>query len=225
MLRPAILTRARTEVRRTLARIRWRGDQAFWQEHYAQGGDSGSGSSGRLARFKAEVLNTFVADHDIGSVIEFGCGDGRQLELSSYPDYLGLDVAPVAIDRCLQRFADDPNKSFALYDPKRWRNNGWISADLAISLDVIFHLVEDESYEKYMNDLFGAARKFVIIYASNTNAPHPEAYTRHHRFTDWIDANAPDWTLARHIPNAFSYDASMPFDTSFSEFWIFARVA
>src|SRR6478735_4621292 len=34
--------------------------QHYWESRYSAGGTSGSGSVDRLARFKAEVLNTFV---------------------------------------------------------------------------------------------------------------------------------------------------------------------
>lgn len=36
-----------------------------------------------------------------------------------------------------------------------------------MSLDVIYHLIEDEIYNKYMNNLFMAAEKYVFIYSSN----------------------------------------------------------
>ena len=57
----------------------------YWEDRYRTGHDSGAGSSGRLAAFKAEFLNGLVADHNVSSVIEFGCGDGRQLALAEYP--------------------------------------------------------------------------------------------------------------------------------------------
>ena len=34
----------------------------FWDGHYAAGGNSGTGSYGRLAEFKAEVLNEIIAE-------------------------------------------------------------------------------------------------------------------------------------------------------------------
>ena len=46
-----------------------------------------------------------------------GCGDGNQLGLADYPQYLGLDVAPGAIKLCTDKFSDDNSKSFMLFDP------------------------------------------------------------------------------------------------------------
>ncbi len=50
------------------------------------------------------------------AVIELGCGDGNQLPLAAYPQYIGLDVSKTAIELCKIRFACDPGKSFFLYD-------------------------------------------------------------------------------------------------------------
>src|SRR3954467_11496426 len=92
---------------------------AYWEKRYAGGGDSGAGSYGRFADFKAEVLNEFVEAHAIRNVIELGCGDGNQLVLARYPEYLGLDVSPAAVARCRERFASDAGKSFRLMSEYR----------------------------------------------------------------------------------------------------------
>jgi hypothetical protein len=39
--------------------------------------------------------------------------------------------------------------------------------DLELSLDVIYHLVEDEVFDAYMRSLFAHAGRFVVIYSSN----------------------------------------------------------
>src|SRR5690606_17966018 len=115
---------------------------AFWEANYARGGDSGAGSYGEMADFKAEVLNRFVLEHNLQTVLEFGCGDGNQLSLARYPSYIGLDVAKTAIDLCRYRFANDAAKSFFWYDPNYFVDRtGVFRADLVISLDVIFHLI------------------------------------------------------------------------------------
>src|ERR1700754_3603743 len=77
----------------------------YWEERYRYGGNSGAGSYNRLAAFKANVLNEFVAANDIRSVIEFGSGDGAQLELAKYPDYTGVDVSDTVLDVTRLKFA------------------------------------------------------------------------------------------------------------------------
>src|ERR1700722_520959 len=76
----------------------------YWEDRYAIGGNSGAGSYGRLARFKAEVINNFVAEHAVLTVIELGCGDGAQLDLARYPHYSGIDISLQAIELCRARF-------------------------------------------------------------------------------------------------------------------------
>jgi SAM-dependent methyltransferase len=140
------------------------GSANYWRKRYQLGGDSGVGSAGAAATYKAAVLNDFVVQEDVTSVIEFGCGDGRQLALAKYPSYLGLDISPDAIERCRKQFQNDPRKRFAILDDRVNK------ADLALSLDVIFHLVEDDVYVAHLRRLFDAANRFVIIYSSNREA-------------------------------------------------------
>lgn len=191
----------------------------YWRERYRSGGNSGPGSYGRLARFKADVLNEFVSSQGVTSVIEFGCGDGNQLVLAEYPRYIGYDISPVAVAMCRQRFAGDAAKAFDLaenYDGRK--------ADLALSLDVIFHLTEDEAFDAYMRRLFDASRKHVVIYSSNAAQPGPAAaHVRHRCFTRWVEeALRSEWTLVRTVPNAYPYDGDHEM-TSFSEFFVYER--
>jgi cyclopropane fatty-acyl-phospholipid synthase-like methyltransferase len=177
------------------------GSAAYWERRYRGGGTSGAGSYGENAEAKAAIVNQTVAAHAVTSVIEFGCGDGNQLTLLDVPRYVGLDVAPAAIDMCARRFENDPTKSFFRYDPEHFADRaGVLRCDLALSQEVIFHLVEDEVYERYMSQLFAAASRLVLVCSSDRD----EAVTkhlRHRRFTAWVTANHPDWSLAEHTPS------------------------
>ncbi|KEO54698.1 hypothetical protein [Thioclava pacifica] len=188
----------------------------YWDERYQAGGNSGSGSYGRLASFKASVLNDFVESRGIASVIEFSSGDGHQLSLASYPSYVGVDVSDTAVEVCRQRFTHDPTKSFMTtqeYDGER--------RELPLSLDVIYHLVEDEVFEGYMNTLFQAAERFVIVYASDEDRTQPQKHVRHRKFSDWVAQNRRDFRLVERIPNKYPFDPERPDDTSFADFFIF----
>lgn len=195
-------------LRRTLRRLFGSGREpfessaAYWENRYRRGGTSGAGSYGRLARFKADVLNAFVEENQIQSVIEFGCGDGAQLALAHYPAYIGLDVSETALALCRQRFRRDLTKTFLPARPDVI--SGLAPADLTLSLDVIYHLVEDEVYLAYMANLFAKARRFVAIYAIDQVVPGTDAHVRHRRFSDWIASHAQDWRLFRAIPNRYS---------------------
>ena len=43
----------------------------FWEKRYLKNGNSGEGSYGRLAEYKAETLNEFVCRHKVKNVLEF----------------------------------------------------------------------------------------------------------------------------------------------------------
>jgi len=186
-------------VRRISRLRRWRtftGSAHYWERNYARGGTSGGGSCGALAEAKAKFLNEFVREHRVGSVTEFGCGDGQQLSLAKYRRYVGLDVSPAAIDLCKLRFANDSAKSFFLYDGAHFVDRaGLFAADLTLSLDVVYHLVEDHVFEMYMTHLFAAGQRYVIVYATNSNAGRTAPHVRHRQFTSWIDVNCSEWHL------------------------------
>lgn len=185
-----------------IRRRRFEGSSAYWERRYRAGGTSGQGSYGVLAEFKAEVLNAFVVDRSVSSVVEFGSGDGHQLQLAAYPRYLGIDVSRSAIERCQRLFRDDPTKTFLLYDPQLFDDPaGFIHADLALSLDVIFHLVEDTTFERYMSALFRAADRFVIMYSSDVDQRTPGPHERHRKFSTWVARNAPEWGLVKTLGN------------------------
>jgi SAM-dependent methyltransferase len=172
----------------------------YWENRYKSGNTSGKGSYGELAEFKAEILNGFVAENGIRSVIEFGCGDGNHLTLANYPKYVGYDVSTTAVDLCRKTFAHDATKTFALVDEYRGEQ-----ADLAISLDVLFHLVEDDVFEAYMQRLFAAASRFVIIYCSNVDRPIEarSPHVRHRKFSDWVSRHIRPFQLIRQLENRY----------------------
>jgi SAM-dependent methyltransferase len=155
----------------------------------------------------------------VRSVIEFGCGDGNQLTLAKYPAYLGFDVSETAVERCRKLFAADPAKKFDLM--QRYHGE---RADLTLSLDVIYHLVEDEVFEHYMRALFDASTRYVVIYSSDSddNRRHEGPHVRHRRFSRWIRQNRADWRLSAHIPNRFPYKGDCK-SGSFADFFIYER--
>ena len=128
------------------------------------------------------------------NIVEFGCGDGNQLALAEYPSYVGLDVSRTAIGLCKRRFAEDPTKSFFLYDGTCFADRaGLFVADLAISLDVVYHLTEDAVFETYMSHLFAAGKRLVVVYSTNMLMSGTAPHVRHRHFTPWVEMNCPDW--------------------------------
>ena len=211
------LTRARTSLSRPIRRLRFRHSAEYWERRYVAGGSSGAGSYGSVARFKADVLNDWVEQHAVTSVLEFGCGDGHQLGLARYPRYVGLDVSDSALQRCIQQFAGDRTKSFFSYDPQLFLNNGAVRADLVLSLDVILHLVEDDVFETHMHHVFSAADRYVALFSSNEADLPSEPHVRHREILSWIEARKPEWTLVDTVPNPHKGPDSL------ADFYLYGR--
>lgn len=211
-------------LKKTAANIRFRGSQDYWESRYAKGGISGAASYGEVAEFKAEILNKFLLANHVNSAIEFGCGDGNQLSLIKYPQYIGVDVSPTVLDRCRAKFSGDSTKTFLLSNKYRGQK-----AECAVSLDVIYHLVEDQVFADYMRNVFSAASRFVVIFTSNVKPHELEVrnsqawkHVRHRYVTGYIAEHYPEWKLVQHIPNRYPYNWETGGKGSFSEFFVYS---
>lgn len=193
----------------------------YWIDRYESGGNSGVGSYNQLAEFKAGIINEFIEKNKVKSVIEFGCGDGNQLRMAKYPRYAGYDISQKAIDICCELFKNDASKSFSILDKYKGE-----TADLALSLDVIYHLIEDEIFSNYMHLLFDSAEKFVIVYSSDTdlNENNQATHVKHRCFTRWVINNKPDWQLMQKVPNQYPLSRENN-EGSFADFFIFEKIA
>lgn len=114
-------------------------------------------------------------------------------------------------------FDGDPSKNFLHSEAQP----SITTADLALSLDVVYHLVEDSVFNAYMRRLFDSAVRFVIVYSSNEDKPWSGSHVRHRQFTRWIEQNKPDWRLVSFLKNAYPYDDKNPAGSSFADFYVF----
>ena len=205
-------------------RPKFYGSKSYWENRYKKGGTSGSGSYNRLAEYKAEIINSFVEEQKINSIIEFGCGDGNQLSFATYPKYIGLDISPTIIKYCKKKFSQDFSKEFHLHNSNFFiENKQDFICELSLSLDVIFHLIEDNIFEQYMIDLFHYSSKFVIIYSSNFNSTR-DYHEKNRKFGDWIKVNLPTWKLLKKIENKYKFNPDNPKNTSNSDFYIYRKI-
>ena len=193
--------------------------KAYWSERYSNGGTSGAGSYGRLALYKAAVVDGFLKNNHVQSVLELGCGDGHQLSLLRHiKSYVGVDVSETVVGACRQKF---PSKRYEFIQDVQLPSD--FSVELVLSLDVIFHLVEDDVFDKYMRSLFLRAEKYVIIYSSNFDAPGAAVHVRHRNITDFVQKYFPEFCLKAYVPNLYPFEENNPDNTSFCDFMIFAR--
>lgn len=190
----------------------------YWEERYSKGGDSGEGSYGPLSAFKATYINGLVIDHKISSVIDMGVGDGHQLTLlalEQLDSYCGIDVSKTTLARLASKYADRPNYKFTHSDDY---DLGEQAFDLTISLDVIFHLVEDDVFKKYIRDCLLRSRDHAIFYSSNRDENVDALHVRHRKFTSHIEKHFPEWHLIQRMPNMFP-------EKSFCDFFHYRRRA
>ena len=192
----------------------------YWESRYSGGSNSGDGSYGRLADFKAQFLNQFIIENKIETAIEFGCGDGNQLSLINYSKYLGLDVSASTIKMCIEKFKDDSSKSFMLYETNCFINNNFIQAELTLSLDVLYHIVEENLFIKYLKDLFATSSQHVIIYSTNFNK-NESTHVLHREFLNLVKKEFPHFGFVKEVANPFPGNGHQE---SEANFFLFKRI-
>jgi hypothetical protein len=70
----------------------------FWEERYKTGGNSGAGSYGEYAVYKAQIINDYIIKYNIKTISDFGCGDGNQISLlKGFESYMGHDISSYAL--------------------------------------------------------------------------------------------------------------------------------
>ncbi|MDC1486517.1 hypothetical protein N8134_03160, partial [Flavobacteriales bacterium] len=144
------------------------------------------------------------------------------LAMFSIPTYHGLDVSQTVVDQARIAFDADKTKSFQLV---KEFNRKQKSFELSMSLDVIYHLIEDVVFTSYMHNLFDSSEKFVIIYASNkTDENYVQGFhVKHRAFSDWVKQNRPEFQQIDMIPNPFPQYSNDPNETSCADFYFYQK--
>jgi protein O-GlcNAc transferase len=183
----------------------------YWIDRYKNGGTSGAGSYGKLAEFKAEIINTFVKENKVSSVFDYGCGSGDQIGLFDFDGYVGFDVSEKVLKENIKKH---PNKRFVT------GINGE-TFNLTLSCDVIYHLIDNSLFNRYMRYLFALSSKYVIIYSSNGDKLNISSV--HVKDRNFMSAVPDNFKLIKFIPNRYPYDPKEPAQTSISDFYIFKK--
>lgn len=182
----------------------------YWEDRYNKGGNSGKGSYNDLAKFKASIINKYIERYNIQKIYDFGVGDGNQLKLLKCPEYTGFDVSATIISKVKKIFQNDNNKKFMLLDEFDRKEK----ADLSLSCDVLYHLINYNIWESHIKDLFESSNKYVIIYSSNFNKDYGK-HCKSRNFTNFIKKKYPNWSLFKIINNKYP-------KKSISDFYIFS---
>ncbi len=151
----------------------------YWIERYESGRNSGLGSYGKLAEYKAAFVNSFIKWNSVTSLIEFGCGDGNNLSLIECESITGLDVSENALKRCFDLMPEHLFLKATKPNIKQVKK-----AELVLSMDVLYHLIEDDVYNQYIKDLVNMSSKYIIIYSCNFESNDFAQHVRPRKFTD-----------------------------------------
>ena len=170
-----------------------RADADGWQARYQAGGDSGAGSRGANAARKAGYVNAAVIRHNIGSLVDWGCGDGTVAALIEVERYIGVDIAPAAVTRCIER-----RKARGAFVVWRDDHNIGVVADAAVSLDVAFHFPQDDGgYRVYLRRVFQSATRLVVVHSTDHDDNARSAgHVQHRRVARDVGVFFPHWQLA-----------------------------
>ncbi len=143
--------------------IQWERD--YWNQRYSNGHGSGAGSQGPMMQRKVDILSNLP---DLHVVTEIGCGDfnfGRHL-MDQIPkaSYDGYDIAPAILDRNRESY-ELPRIRFHDMDYRL----DW--CDLLICVDVLFHIIEDEEYQRMLDTINKTKWKYLAITAYEYDGP------------------------------------------------------
>lgn len=174
--------------------------KSYWESRYSAGGNSGDGSYGKLSEFKADYINGLISKHGIQTAIEFGVGDGNQLTLINYPSFVGIDISNTIIEKCKEKFQGDSSKSFYVYDASLPVLSQ--KFDISLSLDVLYHLVEEAVFVGYLKDLFKTSSKYVLVYSTNFLENETD-HVYHREFTKYVESMFPEFKLIEITENPF----------------------
>jgi cyclopropane fatty-acyl-phospholipid synthase-like methyltransferase len=196
----------------------------YWEDRYRGGRNSGPGSYNELGEFKAEILNQAIRDYHISKVTEFGCGDGAILSLLQVNAYIGLDVSKTVINSCINKFQSDQSKRFFIYNADTFTvNHQLYTSDAAFSVDVIFHITEQELFEKYLEDLFSSASKLVVIYGADLDHRPKTEHELYRKFTGYIENKFPEWKLDKMVKNRYPAKDYKDQSGSLCDFFFYIR--
>lgn len=163
----------------------------YWETRYKGKGNSGAGSYGVEADFKSKYINTIINDNNIKTINDFGSGDSNQIGLiTGFDKYTGFDVSATALTICRNKFKDNDKYDFVS------SVSDMTIADMTISLDVTYHIIEDEYFNEYMHNLFNLTNEYVLIYSvNNDNNKKSAIHLKHRKFVDWVKEHYPEFKL------------------------------
>jgi 2-polyprenyl-3-methyl-5-hydroxy-6-metoxy-1,4-benzoquinol methylase len=135
-------------------------ERAYWDDRYRRGGTSGRGSVGALRDWKWKVIRKYT---DLNDAVDVGCGDLSFWADRKCANYVGIDISPYIIER--NRGAR-PCWKFICAQADVTQD---VKADVILCLDLLFHIMSDESYVRTLRNLASYSKRYVFIYTLREN--------------------------------------------------------
>jgi len=176
--------------------------RAYWEARYVAGGDSGPGSSKNEGRFKSNLVGSLIDFLQVESIIDFGCGDGQLMSeaLSGHSGihYTGIDFSPKALELSESKIGrlQGINSRFVNMDPSKGQPTP--VADLAICLDVLFHIKERADASRLMMRVLNSFTKAAVLTMWTDDVLNEEPRLARHVFYHPI--SIPDGFMVKEMP-------------------------
>lgn len=157
---------------------------SYWETRYRQGGTSGPGSRGDEAELKVSTVQSVIDALGVRSMLDLGCGDGHVAAGLWVERYVGYD--PSATARALCRSALRGHEGAVVVDEVPDE-----AFDLLLSMDVMHHLVTEESYRAHLATLFSGLAPHVLVYGTD----HDQRGAAHVLHRHWTPEVPEGWQV------------------------------
>lgn len=160
----------------------------IWNNRYATGGNSGYGSYRKdLYEYKLNFIKKLIINQNIKSIFDYGCGDGNQLSEivvgRDVESYIGIDISSYIIEENKKKYKDK-----IYYKHEEYEFDKKDTFDLVLSLDVLYHIMEENLFNQTLDNLFKLSKKYVLIYAVDKNLLY-SSHIHFRKFTNKIPNN------------------------------------
>jgi len=151
----------------------------YWETRYKNNSNSGHGSYGEFQKFKTEYINNVIKTYNIKTINELGTGDGNMLSTyTGFDLYTGFDVSDTILNKLKNKFKDNNSIKF-VSNP-----NIMEPADLTMSIDVSYHIINNNLFYEHLDLLYNKSLKYILIYSSNSNEKYGNYHILHRKVFD-----------------------------------------
>jgi SAM-dependent methyltransferase len=135
-------------------------NRRFWNQRYIENPEKGSGpgSRGEILLLKSKLIQSVIAENDIETVLDIGCGDIAPLREIELGHYLGVDISDVIVEKNRRL---KPQWQFVCADLTG--DHCPPSADLVLCLDVLIHQKKKQSYLAILSKTLSCTKKVALI--------------------------------------------------------------